>query len=303
MKVDLSVEIGGIRLSTPVITASGTFGSGQEYSQLIDLKKIGAITTKTITYKPRAGNPPPRICETASGLINSIGLQNKGIEAFLSEDMPFLQDIGIPIFVSIGGNSVSEYCRLAKILSQIEAVSALEVNISCPNVKSGGIIFGQDERQVADLVSQVKASTQLPLIVKLTPQVADIARIAVVAERAGAQAISLINTIPAMAIDVERKKPRLGATTGGLSGPAIRPIAVYLVYQTRKAVSIPIIGMGGISSTQDALEFILAGAQAVAVGTAIFTNPSVLLEITSGMADYLVRHGYQNISELVGSVK
>ena len=303
MATDLTVELAGLRLASPVLTASGTFGSGREYGAINQLKGIGAIVTKTITYGPKQGNPPPRIWETASGMLNSIGLQNDGVEAFINKDMPFLVECPVPIVVSIGGEDVDEYCRVAKRLSQVEGISALEVNISCPNVKEGGLAFGMEATTAAALVGKVRTSTHLPLIVKLTPNISDIVPVAAAVERAGASAISLINTILGMAIDIETRRPRLATVVGGLSGPAIKPVALRMVWRVAQAVGVPVIGMGGISCANDALEFLIAGASAVGVGTAMFTNPMVAGDITDGIAAYLEEKRVTRLSKIVGTLK
>lgn len=300
---DLAVEIAGITLKNPVMTASGTFGSGQEYHDFIDLNKLGAIVTKTITFQPRLGNPTPRICETPSGMLNAIGLQNNGVEAFVANDLPWLAQFDLPVIVSIGGDDLDEYCRVTKFISQVSGVAALEINISCPNVKLGGMSFGQDARVAADLVSKVRTCSTLPLIVKLTPNVGDIVAISKAVARAGAQAVSLINTVLGMAIDVDNKRPRLKSVVGGLSGPAIKPIALRMVWEVAQAIDIPVIGIGGITSAVDALEFILAGAGAVAVGTAIFMDPQSPLKIITGIEDYLIKHGISRVSDLVGALE
>lgn len=298
----MEVDIAGIKLKNPVITASGTFGSGKEYSSLIDINKLGAVVTKTVTFRPRPGNPTPRICETPSGMLNSIGLQNEGVEAFVENDLPFLAGFDVPVVVSVGGEDIDEYCRATKYLSQAEGIAALEINISCPNVKAGGMAFGLDPRMAADLISKIKTCTNLPLIVKLTPNVSDIVPLALAVERAGAQAISLINTVLGMAIDIETRRPRLASVVGGLSGPAIKPIALRMVWRVAKAVKVPVIGIGGITSAEDAMEFILAGASAVAVGTAVFSDPKNPLKIIEGLDAYMRQAGIDDINKLVGAV-
>lgn len=303
MATDLTVELAGLRLASPVLTASGTFGSGKEYEAVNQLKGIGAIVTKTITYGPKQGNPPPRIWETASGMLNSIGLQNEGVEAFIENDMPFLAECPVPIVVSIGGEDVDEYCRVAKVLSQVQGIDALEVNISCPNVKEGGLSFGMEATTAAALVGKVRTSTHLPLIVKLTPNISDIVPVAAAVERAGASAISLINTILGMAVDIETRRPRLATVVGGLSGPAIKPVALRMVWRVAQAVGIPVIGMGGISCANDALEFLIAGASAVGVGTAMFTDPMVAGDIKSGIEAYLEEKRVPSIRKIVGTLK
>jgi dihydroorotate dehydrogenase (NAD+) catalytic subunit len=299
---ELSVEIAGIRFRTPLIAASGTFGYGTEYVDVADYDAIGGIVVKGLYLAPREGARPPRIWETPSGMLNAIGLQEVGIERFVEEKMPRLRELGTTILVNICGSTIEEYAELARILDGVEGVSALELNISCPNVHEGGILFGCDPDLAARVTEAVVEKTKLPVIPKLTPNVTDIGIVARHVESAGAAAISLINTIPAMAIDVETRKPRLANVVGGLSGPAIRPIAVRLVYQARQAVRIPIIGMGGIASHQDALEFILAGASAVQIGTMSFVDPSVWRRTRDGLADYCRRHEVRAISELSGAL-
>jgi dihydroorotate dehydrogenase (NAD+) catalytic subunit len=301
--VNLSVEIAGIKMKNPVMVASGTFGYGEEFNQFMDLRELGAIVAKSITILPKAGNPPPRIVETPAGILNSIGLQNVGLERFISEKMPFLKNIGIPIIVSISGEDVKEYVELSKRLSDLDGVSGLEVNISCPNVTRGGMMFGSDPRLTYELVKAVRSATKLPIIVKLSPNVTNIVEIARTAEETGADALSLINTLLGMAIDISTRRPKLGNVTGGLSGPAVRPIAVRMVWQTAKAVKIPIIGMGGIMTADDALEFIIAGARAVSVGTANFVNPIAVLEIITGIRDFIIQNHVQDINHLVGSLR
>lgn len=303
----LAVNIGGIRMKNPVMAASGTFGYGEEYSQLIDINKLGAIVTKTITIKPRQGNPVPRLVETPSGIINSIGLQNVGIEVFLREKLPFLKKLKTRVIVSIAGNRMEDYVKLAGILDG-EKIDGIELNISCPNVKggikgkAGNRLFAQDAEVSSGLVSRVRRATGLPLIVKLSPNVTDIAGIAVGVEAAGADAIALVNTFQAMAIDVNNRKPAIAVGTGGLSGPAIRPLAVKMVWETAKAVKVPVIGMGGIMNTNDALEFIIAGAGAVSVGTGIFVDPQIPLKIIRGLKEYLSENGIAGIGEIKGTL-
>ena len=299
---DLSIEIAGIKLKNPVITASGTFGSGKEYSDLIDLNEVGAVVTKTITFQRYKGNPTPRICETPSGMLNSIGLQNDGVETFAENDIDFLSGFDVPVIVSIGGASIDDYCRVTKYLSPIDEISALEINISCPNVKAGGMAFGMDPGSAAELVSKIKTCTSKPLIVKLTPNCGDIIGIAKAVERAGASSISLINTILAMAIDVEKRIPKLATVVGGLSGPAVKPIALRMVWQVASNVEIPVIGIGGISTAADALEFIIAGASAVGVGTAVFVDPQAPIKIAQGIGEYLSKHNIDNINDLIGTL-
>jgi len=301
--IDLHVDLAGIQMKNPVMVASGTFGYGEEYNQFIDLKELGAIVTKSITLLPRAGNRPPRIVETPAGMLNAIGLQNVGLERFISEKMPFLRELGVPIIVSISGEDVSEYVEPAAKLSHVEGVAGLEVNISCPNVPRGGMLFGSDPQMTCELVKTVRGATDLPLIAKLSPNVTSIVEIAFAAEEAGADALSLINTLLGMAIDIHTRQPKLANITGGLSGPAIRPVALRMVWQVAEAVDIPVIGMGGIMTAQDALEFIIAGARAVAVGTANFINPLATVEIISGIRNFMIRTNIRDMDDLVGSLR
>lgn len=284
------MEIAGIKIKNPVMVASGTFGWGKEYSEYMDLNKLGAIITKSITLNPREGNPPPRIVETPSGMLNSIGLQNEGIEHFLKEGLPFLAKFDTPTIVNIAGESVKEYAELAKRLSKETTVKGIEVNISCPNVKLGGMSFGVDPKLTKEVISAVRKATSQPVIAKLTPNVTDITIIAKAAVEAGADAISAINTVVGMSIDIETRKSRLGAQTGGLSGPAIRPIAVRMVYEVAHAVKVPVIGIGGIMTGNDAIEFFLAGARAVQVGTANFVDTEAPVRIIREIEDYVHRH-------------
>lgn len=299
----LNIDMAGIEMKNPVMVASGTFGYGEEYSQFLDLRELGAIVVKSISLLPRAGNQPPRIAETPAGMLNAIGLQNVGLERFTADKMPFLRDLGIPIIVSIAGEDVTEYVKLAEKLTNIEGVGGIEVNISCPNVSKGGMSFGADPFVTSSLVGAIRTATGLPLIVKLTPNVTDIAEIASAAAGSGADALSLINTLLGMAIDVHTRQPKLANVTGGLSGPAIRPVALRMVWQVAHAVALPIIGMGGIMTAEDALEFLIAGARAVSVGTANFVNPLSALEIISGIKDFMIRNEIQDVNDLVGSLK
>lgn len=305
--IDLSVQIARVRLANPLMTASGTCGYGDEYADFVDLRELGAFVTKSITLKPRAGNEYPRVVETRAGMLNAIGLANVGLEVFLAEKVPPLERLGIPVFVNVAGATVEEYLAVAGALEKVAAVRGVELNISCPNVKGGGIQFGTDPQQVRLIVGEArKVIRKNILIVKLSPNVTDIATTAAAAVEAGADALSLVNTFTAMAIDVERRRPILANATGGLSGPAIRPMAVYMVHrvytQVAKAAGVPIIGMGGIQQAGDALEFLLAGATGLAVGTALFVNPACLLEIRDGIADYLHRHGHSSVQEIVGAL-
>lgn len=300
---DLSVSLGPIVLKNPVIAASGTFGYGEEYNQVFPIKKLGALVTKGISLEPRLGNPPPRLAETPAGMLNAIGLENVGFKAFVRDKMPFLRKIGCPIFVNMFGHTLDEFSELAQKLSEIEGISGLEMNISCPNLKAGGSIFAADPRSVYQVVSRVRRVTNSFLMVKLSPNVSDITPIAKAAQEAGADALSLINTLIGMAIDVVSRTPRLGNVTGGLSGPAIKPIGVRMVWQVAQAVQIPIVGMGGIVNAEDALEYLIAGATAVQVGTAHFMDPRSSLKIIDGIADYLLRYRLPALSKLIGSLR
>ena len=289
--MDLSVEIGSLRLSNPLIAASGCYGYGVEYADAVDLSTLGAIASKGLFLAPREGHPPQRIVETPSGMLNAIGLQGIGVHRYIAEKLPELRRLGATNIINICGSTLDEYVELARILSDADGVHALELNISCPNIKEGGITFGCSLHGTFDVVSAVKKVTHLPVIPKLTPNVTDVASIAKAAEDAGADAVSLVNTFLAMAIDVETRRPKLSNIVGGLSGPAIRPIAVRMVYECRRAVKIPVIGMGGIATADDALEFIIAGATAVQVGTANFVDPFIWSKLTAGIEDYMQRHG------------
>ena len=303
MKPDLSVEIAGLRLRNPVMTASGTFGYGEEFSQYVNLETIGAFVTKGLSLKPRAGNPTPRIVETPGGMLNAIGLQNVGIDAFIQKKVPFLRTVNTPAIANFFGYTPDEYAELAAILDAIPEVRALEVNISCPNVKQGGIVFGTDPGCAASVVAACRAATKKPLIVKLSPNVTDIVEMALACEGAGADALSVINTLTGMAIDLERRRPVLANVTGGLSGPAIKPVALRMVWQVARAVKVPVIGIGGIMSATDALEFMLAGATAVQVGTASFVNPGAAQEIAEGMEQWLTEQGIADVKSLIGALE
>ena len=303
MQPALSVEIGSLKLRNPVMTASGTFGYGEEFKEYVDLEKIGAFVTKGLSLKPRAGNPTPRIVETPGGMLNAIGLQNVGIDAFIQKKVPFLRTVNTPAIANFFGYTPDEYAELAARLDAIPEVAALEVNISCPNVKQGGIVFGTDPACAASVVAACRAATSKTLIVKLSPNVTDIVEMAQACEGAGADALSVINTLTGMAIDLERRRPVLANVTGGLSGPAIKPIALRMVWQVSKAVKVPVIGIGGIMSAIDALEFILAGATAVQVGTASFVNPGAAQEIAEGMEQWLAARGIADITSLIGALE
>ncbi|KPK02429.1 MAG: hypothetical protein AMK71_02265 [Nitrospira bacterium SG8_35_4] len=300
-KIDLTVHLGKLKLKNPVMTASGTFGYGREFSEFIDLNRLGAIVVKGISLKPMKGNPPPRICETPCGMLNAIGLQNPGLKGFLKEQLPFLKNVKTKIIVNILGNSIDEYIELAETL-EASGIHALELNVSCPNVKKGGIVFGTDPGLFEELIARVRKRVRLPLITKLSPNVTDITLFAKIAENAGSDILSLINTLTGMSIDIRTRRPRLANITGGLSGPAIRPVAVRMVWQCYNAVSIPIIGMGGIMSADDAIEFILAGASGIAVGTGNFINPRTTMDILQGIESYMSARNIQSIDKLVGGV-
>ncbi len=300
---NLAVEIAGIQLRNPVMPASGTFGYGEEYAPFLDLEKIGAIVTKGLSLNPKAGNPTPRIAETVSGMLNAIGLQNVGIEAFIKYKMPFLRTVNTPVIANFFGNTLEEYGEVARRLNDIPEVAGAELNISCPNVKQGGIIFGTDPRAASEVVALVRKNLQKPLIVKLTPNVTDITVVARAVEEAGADAISCINTITGMSVDVHTRKPRIANRTGGLSGPAIRPIAVRMVHQVVQTVAVPVIGIGGIVRPMDALEFLIVGAKAVQVGTANFVDPTAMLSIIEGIEEFCIEEGIDDIHQLIGSLK
>jgi dihydroorotate dehydrogenase (NAD+) catalytic subunit len=299
---DLSVQIGSLRLANPVIAASGCFGYGVEYADIVDLSTLGGVAVKGLFLEAREGHPPPRIVETPSGMLNAIGLQGIGVHRFIREKLPELRDRRAVVIVNICGTTLDEYVELARILSDAEGVAALELNISCPNIKEGGITFGCSLAGTFDVVGAVRKVTRLPVIPKLTPNVTDVASFARASEEAGADAVSLVNTFLAMAIDVETRRPKLSNIVGGLSGPAIRPIAVRMVYECRQAVKIPIIGMGGIATATDALEFLIAGATAVQVGTANFVDPFVWSSLVEGLRDYLRRHEIGRVADLVGTL-
>ena len=299
---DLAVNVGGIRMKNPVTVASGTFGYGREYAHLVDVRALGAITVKGIRLEPWGGNPLPRHVEVPGGMVNAIGLQGPGVDGFVREHLPFLRETGVPVIVNIWGTSIDEYAEVAARLSDAEGVAGIEVNISCPSVKAGGASFGTDPLAVSALVAAVRRRTRLPLIPKLAPNVPSIRPFAVAAAEAGADALSLINTIPAMVIDIETRRPVLANKVGGLSGPAIHPVAVKLVWDAAQAVRIPIVAMGGITGPEQAIEFLIAGATAVAVGTATFIDPGTVLRVIAGIEAYLVRHGMQSVAELTGAM-
>ena len=295
------VNLAGITLKNPVMTASGTFGSGQEFAEFVDLSQLGAVVTKGVASVPWAGNPTPRIAETYGGMLNAVGLQNPGIDVFVERDVPFLAKYDTRIIVNVCGRTTEDYCEVAERLAS-QPVDMLEINISCPNVEEGGIAFGQNADSVEAITKAVKKHAKQPIIMKLSPNVTDIAEMAKAAEAGGADVLSLINTITGMKIDIHSRKFALANKTGGLSGPAIHPVAVRMVYQAAQAVKIPIIGMGGIMTAEDAIELILAGASAVAVGTANFRNPQVTMEVVQGIRDYMEEYGVEDINDLVGAV-
>lgn len=298
---DMSVNIAGVTLKNPVMTASGTFGSGMEYSEFVDLSRLGAVVTKGVANVPWPGNPTPRVAEIRSGMMNAIGLQNPGIDLFCKRDIPFLKQYDTKIIVNVCGHTTEEYCETVDRLAQ-EPVDMLEINISCPNVKCGGISFGQDPKAVEAITAEIKRHAAQPVIMKLSPNVTDITEIAKAAEAGGADALSMINTLTGMKIDIHRQTFAIANKTGGVSGPAVHPIAVRMVYQTAQAVHIPIIGMGGIQNAEDAIEFLLAGATAVAVGTANFRNPMTTIEVIDGIADYMKAHQVEKVTDLIGAV-
>ncbi len=302
MKPDMTCDLGFVKLKNPVMTASGTFGSGEEYSEFFDIGRLGAVVTKGVSAVPWEGNPSPRIAETHSGMLNAIGLENPGLDRFLEKDLPFLKKRGTAIGVNVCGHTEEEYLEVVRKLTD-EAISFLEINISCPNVKQGALAFGTDPAMVEKITKEIKEATDKPVVMKLTPNVTDIKEIAKAAEAGGADGISLINTITGMKIDIERQCFALANKTGGLSGPAIHPIAVRMVYEASNAVKIPVIGMGGIESWQDAVEMMLAGADAVAIGAANFYNPAAALEIIDGIERYLDDHCIDKVSDLVGAVR
>lgn len=303
-EVNLTTHIGGgLILRNPVMTASGTFGYGREFADFVNLHHLGAVVVKGISLLPRSGNPPPRIVETTGGMLNAIGLENVGVEAFLRDKLPYLREVGTPVVVNILGDSLDDYASLAEILNDIEGISALEVNISCPNVKQGGVAFGTDPEMVRAVTRAVKAKTTRPVIIKLSPNVTDITVTARAAEEGGADAVSLINTLIGMAIDHRTRTPRLANVIGGLSGPAIKPVALRMVWQTARAVQIPVIGIGGIMNAEDALEFLVAGAAAVQIGTANFVNPDTTERVVDGITRYLQESGCQSLQEIIGTLR
>ena len=303
MSQNMSVSIAGVTLKNPVMVASGTFGSGIEFSRFLDLNRLGAVVTKGVAITPWEGNATPRICETPSGMLNAIGLQNPGVETFVKRDLSFLEQFDTKVIVNVCGHSAEEYVDCVRRLADEKRADLLEINISCPNVREGGIAFGTDPKGVERITKEIRKAAVQPVIMKLSPNVTDITEIAAAAEAGGADALSMINTLTGMKIDIHKRRCVLANKTGGMSGPAIKPIAVRMVYQASRAVKIPIIGMGGISGADDAVEFLLAGASAVAVGTANFVNPYVTSEIVDGIRGYMVRYGVENVKELIGAAE
>ncbi len=301
--VKLAVDLGGLAMKNPVTVASGTFAAGREYADFVDVASLGAVTTKGVSLNGWEGNASPRIAETPSGMLNSIGLQNPGVEHLKEHELPWLRTVGATTIVNVSGHSFGEYVDVIESLEGTGLVDAYEINISCPNVDAGGMTIGTDPRSVEQVVGMCRAATKLPMIVKLTPNVTDITEIARAAEAAGADALSLINTLLGMAIDARTRRPQLARVVGGLSGPAVKPVALRLVWETSKAVKVPLLGMGGIATGTDAIEFMLAGACAVAVGTANFTNPTATVDVLNGMIDYCEQQGVANINELIGALQ
>jgi dihydroorotate dehydrogenase (NAD+) catalytic subunit len=300
--VQLSTKIGSLELKNPVMTASGTFGYGTEYADFMDISRLGAIIVKGTTLAPRQGNPYPRMAETPSGMLNAVGLQNKGVDYFVDHIYPEVQKIGTAIIVNVSGSCIDDYVQTASIINTLDDIPAIELNISCPNVKQGGMAFGVNPESAAQVVSAVRKAYDKTLIVKLSPNVTDITEIARAVEGAGADSVSLINTMLGMAIDAEKRRPILSTITGGMSGPAVKPVALRMVWQTAKAVKIPVIGLGGICSATDAIEFLLAGASAIQIGTANFIDPSISEKVVDGIADYLERHGFNSVQEIIGAL-
>ncbi|MBQ7926792.1 MAG: dihydroorotate dehydrogenase [Lachnospiraceae bacterium] len=301
--MNMQTTLAGVTFQNPVMTASGTFGSGMEYSEFVDLNKLGAVVTKGVANVPWPGNPTPRVAEVYGGMLNAIGLQNPGIDVFMERDIPFLKQYDTKIIVNVCGKSVEDYVEVVERLGEEPAVSMLEINVSCPNVKEGAIAFGQKADALYHITQEIKKKAKQPIIMKLSPNVTDITEMARAAEAAGADALSLINTLTGMKIDIHKRKFAIANKTGGMSGPAIKPIAVRMVYQTAQAVQIPIIGMGGIANAEDAIEFLLAGASAISVGAMNFVNPYCTMEIVQGIADYMERYHIENLSELIGAVQ
>lgn len=300
---DLSVNIGKLQMKNPVMTASGTFGYGEEFADFIDITRIGGIIVKGTTLHKREGNPYPRMAETPSGMLNAVGLQNKGVDYFVEHIYPRIKDVQTNIIVNVSGSAIEDYVKTAEILNELDKIPAIELNISCPNVKQGGMSFGVSAKAASEVVKAVRSAYKKTLIVKLSPNVTDITEIARAAEESGADSISLINTLLGMAIDAERKRPVLSTITGGLSGPAVKPVALRMVWQVSNVVNIPVIGMGGIMNWKDAVEFMLAGASAVQIGTANFVDPRVTIQVEDGINNYLDRHGYNSVKEIIGALE
>ena len=300
---DLKVNIGALKLKNPVLTASGTFGYGEEFADFVDLTQLGGFIVKGTTLHPREGNPYPRMAETPMGMLNAVGLQNKGVHYFVEHIYPRLKDLDTNVIVNVSGSSVEDYRETAAIINELENIPAIELNISCPNVKHGGMTFGVHPEAAAEVVSAVRSAYHKTLIVKLTPNVTDITEIAKAVEGAGADSISLINTMLGMAIDAERRKPLLSTVTGGLSGPCVKPVALRMVWQVAKAVKVPVVGLGGIMNATDAIEFLLAGATAIELGTANFIDPAITVKVVDGINDYLDRHGFKSVHEIIGALE
>lgn len=300
---DLKVNIGALKLKNPVLTASGTFGYGEEFADFVDLTRLGGFIVKGTTLHPREGNPYPRMAETPMGMLNAVGLQNKGVHYFVEHIYPRLKDLDTNVIVNVSGSSVEDYRETASIINELENIPAIELNISCPNVKHGGMTFGVHPEAAAEVVSAVRSAYHKTLIVKLTPNVTDITEIAKAVEGAGADSISLINTMLGMAIDAERRKPLLSTVTGGLSGPCVKPVALRMVWQVAKAVKVPVVGLGGIMNATDAIEFLLAGATAIELGTANFIDPAITVKVVDGINDYLDRHGFKSVQEIIGALE
>lgn len=300
---DLKVNIGALKLKNPVLTASGTFGYGEEFADFVDLTRLGGFIVKGTTLHPREGNPYPRMAETPMGMLNAVGLQNKGVHYFVEHIYPRLKDLDTNVIVNVSGSSVEDYRETAAIINELENIPAIELNISCPNVKHGGMTFGVHPEAAAEVVSAVRSAYHKTLIVKLTPNVTDITEIAKAVEGAGADSISLINTMLGMAIDAERRKPLLSTVTGGLSGPCVKPVALRMVWQVAKAVKVPVVGLGGIMNATDAIEFLLAGATAIELGTANFIDPAITVKVVDGINDYLDRHGFRSVQEIIGALE
>jgi dihydroorotate dehydrogenase (NAD+) catalytic subunit len=301
--VDLSVQLGKIQLKNPVMTASGTFGYGTEYSDFIDLSRIGGIIVKGTTLRERQGNRYPRMAETPSGMLNAVGLQNKGVDYFIKSIYPEIKDVNTSIFVNVSGSTIEDYIQTAEMLNDLDKIPGIELNISCPNVKEGGMAFGTSCLSAAQVVKSVRSVYKKELMVKLSPNVTSISEIALAVEAEGADSVSLINTLLGMAVDAETRKPILSTVTGGLSGPAVKPVALCMVWQVAKAVKIPVVGMGGIMNAQDAIEFIIAGASAIQIGTANFIDPTVSIKVLEGIEEYLIRHKLNSVKELIGSMQ